>query len=261
MIKFKGLSEEETAALLPSEEKDLILVGYRGSIAHGTYRPSDHPSSVDDKDLMAIYVAPEQFYVGFGRGKDARDIKFDDYDMVHYELRKFVNLLMKANPNVMCMLWLENKHYVYKSALGREMIRIRDWFSSRKAYHSHTGYAYSQLHRMENMNFEGYMGEKRKRLVEAYGYDTKNASHLIRLLEMGIEFLTEGKLYVQRKNAAKLLDIKDGKWTLDQVKKEADRLFGAARFAYVNSPLPNEVDEGKIEDWLCNAITTTRGWV
>jgi len=30
------------------------------------------------------------------------------------------------------------------------------------------------------------------------GYDSKNAAHLIRLLRMGIEFLTEGKMYVER---------------------------------------------------------------
>lgn len=34
------------------------------------------------------------------------------------------------------------------------------------------------------------MGEKRKQLVAKHGYDTKNASHLIRLLRMGMEFLT-----------------------------------------------------------------------
>jgi DNA relaxase NicK len=44
----------------------------------------------------------------------------------------------------------------------------------------------------------GYMGKKRRELVVRVGYDAKNAAHLIRLLRMGIEFLTEGTLYVER---------------------------------------------------------------
>jgi len=58
----------------------------------------------------------------------------------------------------------------------------------------------------------GYMGKKRRELVRRVGYDAKNAAHLIRLLRMGIEFLTEGTLYVERPDAAELLDIKRGVW-------------------------------------------------
>ena len=39
---------------------------------------------------------------------------------------------------------------------------------------------------------------KRKRLVEQYRYNTKNAAHLIRLLRIGIEFLRDGELIVDR---------------------------------------------------------------
>ena len=46
----------------------------------------------------------------------------------------------------------------------------------------------------------GYMGQKRRELVRRVGYDDKNAAHLIRLLRMGIEFLTEGTIYVERAN-------------------------------------------------------------
>jgi len=42
------------------------------------------------------------------------------------------------------------------------------------------------------------MGKKRRELVMRVGYDSKNAAHLIRLLRMGIEFLTEGTMYVER---------------------------------------------------------------
>ena len=61
---------------------------------------------------------------------------------------------------------------------------------------------------MERNACKGYMGEKRKRLVEKFGYDTKNASHLIRLLRMGMEFLVDGELHVEREDAKELLRIK-----------------------------------------------------
>lgn len=93
----------------------------------------------------------------------------------------------------------------------------------------------------------GYMGQKRRELVRRVGYDAKNAAHLIRLLRMGIEFLTEGNLHVERADAAELLDIKRGGWPLERVKVEAARLFHLAQEAYVRSTLPPEPDRNRAE--------------
>jgi hypothetical protein len=93
----------------------------------------------------------------------------------------------------------------------------------------------------------GYMGEKRRELVRRVGYDAKNAAHLIRLLRMGIEFLTEGTLHVERADAAELLTIKRGEWPLEQVKTEAERLFQLSQEAYVRSSLPAEPDRDRAE--------------
>ena len=41
--------------LLP---EGLILLGYRGIIAHGMYVPQENPNSIDDKDVMGVFVAP-----------------------------------------------------------------------------------------------------------------------------------------------------------------------------------------------------------
>jgi uncharacterized protein len=96
----------------------------------------------------------------------------------------------------------------------------------------------------------GYMGKKRRELVRRSGYDTKNAAHLIRLLRMGIEFLAEGSLYVERSDKAELLDIKQGKWPFERVNAEAERLFRLAEEAYVRSSLPPEPDRNRAEQ-LC----------
>ena len=53
-----------------SELDDTILLGWRGSIAHGMYVPNSDPNSIDDKDVMGICVPDIYHYFGlssFGR--------------------------------------------------------------------------------------------------------------------------------------------------------------------------------------------------
>ena len=64
---------------------------------------------------------------------------------------------------------------------------------------------------------------------------------------MGIEFLTEGTLHVERADSAELLDIKRGDWPLEKVKAEAERLFQLAQEAYVRSTLPPEPNRERAE--------------
>lgn len=244
---MKNLTPELKKELFP---ENAIIVAYRGSIAHNMYISNTDPNSIDDIDLMGVYLAPKEYYIGLGmeRRHDKGQDKFvGQYDTVNYELRKFVSLLLKSNPNVLGMLWLRDNHYLYMSDVGRKLIENREAFVSKLAYKAFTGYAFGQLKKMTHYTTEGYMGEKRKALVEKYGYDCKNAAHCIRLLRMGMEYLTTGELNVHREDATQLLDIKKGAWTLEQVKSEADRLFKHADEAYVRSSLPNKPDYEKVE--------------
>lgn len=255
LIKLKNMSKEETDKLLPD---GLILLGYRGSIAHGTYVPQSDLNSIDDKDIMGVFVSPLNYYLGFKK-KEHHETFIKEWDAVSYDIRKFVGLLLKCNPNVLSLLWLHDRHYIYKSDMGEALINNRHLFISKKAYHSFNGYAWGQFKRMTHYKFEGYMGEKRKALVDKFGYDTKNAAHLIRLLEMGIEFLLEGTLYVERENAQKIIAIKNGTLTLDEVKAEANRLFNLAQEAYLKSNLPDEPDYRGAEELVIELIKYATG--
>jgi hypothetical protein len=150
---------------------DLVLLGYRGSIAHGMYVPNSDPNSIDDIDLMGIFLFPPKNYIGLPQGKETVERFIGKYDMVFYEFRKFIRLLLKSNPNVLGMLWLQDNHYLLGTNTGQLLRDNREIFSSKLAYKSFTGYAYSQLKRMTHNSTQGYMGEKRKTLVEKYGYD------------------------------------------------------------------------------------------
>jgi hypothetical protein len=101
----------------------------------------------------------------------------------------------------------------------------------------------------------GTMGEKRKKLVEKFGFDTKNMSHCVRLMRMGIEFLSTGQLNVMRNDNQNLIDIKRGMYTLDQLKAESERLFQLADLALVNSKLPDRVDRDRAEKLLVGILS------
>ncbi len=234
-------------------ESRSILLGYRGSKTHGTYRPNTDPNSIDDIDVMGVIVQEPAAYYGFGRQETYERME-NPWDVVVYDARKFVNLCCKMNPNVLSLLWLPQNMYIKQNDLGKLLVARRDLFVSKQAYNSFTGYAYSQLHKMEHNATQGYMGDKRKKLIEKYGYDTKNASHLIRLLKMGIEFLSTGQLNVLREDNTYLVDIKNGKYDLPYIKAEADRLFKLAELALVNSKLPDKVDEAKAEKLLVEIL-------
>ena len=254
------LSFEKHRNLFPD---NTVLAGYRGSIAHNMYLPNTDPNSVDDIDLMGVFMAPIEHYIGITKNKETIELFKNEYDVVSYEFLKFVKLLLKSNPNVLSLLWIKDNMYIKRHEYGQLLIDNRDLFVSKVAYKSFTGYAWGQLKKMEKFNFKGYMGKKRKELVDKFGYDTKNAGHCIRLLKMGTEFLTTGELNVFRYDASMLLEIKTGKWTLEQVKKEAIRLFKLADEAYVRSKISDKPAYDKIEkivkDIMFDYIKSTDG--
>jgi len=226
----------------------IILLGYRGSIADGTYIPN-RDGGIDDKDVIGMCVPPKEYY--FGLNKFEQHERFqEEWDVIVYSIAKYFRLLLKNNPNVMNLLWLPEKHYLFKNSYGQRIIDNRDVFVSKFAYKSFGGYAHGQLHRMTHGAHQGYMGEKRKKLVEKWGFDLKNACTLIRLLKMGMEFLITGELQVDRPEKHQLIEIKKGLWTLEQVKKRADELFVGLEQAFIKSKLPNKPNYDKANKLL-----------
>jgi hypothetical protein len=96
----------------------------------------------------------------------------------------------------------------------------------------------------------------RRELEIKSGYDTKHASHLVRLLRMGLEILTTGKVIVKRPDADELLAIKNGAWSYEQVMEYSKSMQVKLNEVYDKQkedrekglpvPLPREVDRPKI---------------
>lgn len=256
MVDRRDQISVEANARLP---RQTFLLGYRGSHSHGTFVAPTQPTGIDDIDLIGVCVGTAQTYLGFDRFEQSEYWE-GQYDVVVYEVRKLFRLLLQANPNVLCLLWLRPEHYLYQNYWGTELVRSRDLFSSLRAYDAFVGYAHSQLKRMERCHHEGYMGAKRKALVDRFGFDTKNAAHLIRLLRMGVEFVKDGELRVDRTgiDAEELLQIKTGNRSLEWVKGQSADLFEGLHEARERSPLPKKPDESGAEELL---MATVRAYI
>jgi len=238
----------------------IILSGYMGSISHGTHNPD--PGSIDDIDMMCVLIPPIEYYLGlksFG-SRGTKEIKEGRYDLVLYEFRKFVSLLVKGNPNVIGLLYLKPEYLHKVTDMGRILIENRDQFLTQALVHSMLGYANAQLRKLDsslklNPSYRGYMSEKRKKLVEKHGYDTKYAGHLIRLLRMCLEFIETKELNVYRINDGReLYEIKNGKWPFRKVESEANRLSElCVTKLNMISDLPESVDQDEV-DSICVTI-------
>lgn len=234
-------------------QESLILAGYVGSIGFNLATPES------DKDVMGVCVPNIDNYFGlneFGHsGNGTKEIRQEPWDIVVYELRKFIRLLLKGNPNVISLLWLNEKHYIKRTKAGNMLIENRDIFNGRHVYHSFVGYSHGMLHRMSHGDIKN-AGTKRKEAFDKFNYEPKNAAHLIRLMRMCIEYLTDGVFYVARQDNNQLLEIKRGEWTMERIITESDRLFALAQEVYTKTSLPLEPDK-EAANKLCIDIIKT----
>lgn len=104
------------------------------------------------------------------------------------------------------------------------------------------------LFEAQHKNWKGYWewknkrNEKRSALEEQFGYDTKHAMHLIRLLRSGVDILKHGVVPVKREDAQYLLDIRFGKYTYEEVIAESERLTKEVEEISKKSHLRKEPD-------------------
>jgi hypothetical protein len=94
----------------------------------------------------------------------------------------------------------------------------------------------------------------RAELERRYGYDTKHAAHLVRLMRMGLEVLRDSELRVRRPDAEELGRIREGALTYDALIEHANLLEAEMRAALPASPLPEDVDRDRVDALLANVL-------
>ncbi len=95
----------------------------------------------------------------------------------------------------------------------------------------------------------------RAELERKYGFDTKHATHLKRLLHMAREILERGEVVVHRPDAEELRAIRNGVWTYEQIVEFAEKEDEALTEIAKNSKLPKSPPFEKINKLVFEAIT------
>jgi len=237
-------------------EANLILLGYAGSITYGTN------TADSDTDIRGIFIPSKENWLGLHTVEQVTNSgevnKENGIDYCYYGIRKFFELALNANPNILECLWLRENHYLWNKvpypSIGRKLIENRDLFLSKKARFSYCGYAYAQVKRLKALNKNVNANKKRLTSVETYGFDTKNALHCIRLMRQGLEILVDGELNVFRHDAQFLLDIKAGKYTYEQIVEMFNEYEHLIEGAYVRSSLPHKPNFDKAEKLLVEIV-------
>ncbi len=96
------------------------------------------------------------------------------------------------------------------------------------------------------VNWKKNRNPARHELEVKSGYDTKHASHLVRLMRMGYEILTEGKVIVKRPDREEILAVKNGAWSYDEVMQFAKDMQVKLDEAYKTTTLKKNVDFEKV---------------
>lgn len=98
--------------------------------------------------------------------------------------------------------------------------------------------------------------KSRAELELKFGYDTKHAAHLVRLIRMCKEILIHHKLFVDRTNidADELKAIRQGAWTYDKVEEYAKNMDNEINELYLKSSLRKTPDFDHVEIVMLNTI-------
>jgi len=231
-----------------------------GSGLHGT-----SISNYDDRDEMGICIEPADAVIGFKQfeqyewktaweregGRDNRS-GHGDLDLTVYSLRKWMRLAMNGNPTVLLPFFAPEDKIVTITAEGHELReRMPQYILSRSAGDRFVGYLNTQREAMLSHEGKGH-DCTRPELIEAFGFDTKFAGHMIRLGFQGLELMRTGKITlpmpVDDRDLVKR--IRNGKYTMKVCLDWAEQLEHEITEAMKHSPLRDEPDREIIDRWL-----------
>ncbi|PCJ59968.1 MAG: hypothetical protein COA79_09180 [Planctomycetota bacterium] len=115
-----------------------------GSHAYGTNTDNS------DVDIKGIYFLKNEEYLEFK--PPAQQVADEKSDTVYYTLKRFMQLSLEANPNVLELLYMPNDCIKVQTDISEYLIKHRDLFMTKLAYDSHINYALSQIKRAKGRN-------------------------------------------------------------------------------------------------------------
>lgn len=131
------------------KEKGLLAYEYvRGSSLYDTALPDGK----SDIDLGGIYLAPKEVLFGLSENYQSQ-ISDEKNDITYYELGKWVELLMRANPNALESLYIPKDKVIGDIHPAIQLfIDNREMFLTKECFKSLVGYAYTQIQKATGLN-------------------------------------------------------------------------------------------------------------
>ncbi|MFJ8078696.1 DNA polymerase beta superfamily protein [Streptomyces sp. NPDC096176] len=197
-----------------------------------------------DTDRRGVFLAPTRLFWGFE--KPPTHIDGPAEEQFSWELERFLELALRANPNVLeC---LHSPLVEHLDDTGRELLSLRGAFLSRRAYETFVRYAAGQRRKLE--------ADVRQHGAPRW----KHAMHLLRLLASCRDLLRTGELVIDvGADRERLLEVKRGEVRWERVESWMTRLAEEAHAATPGSPLPPEPDRDRVEDFLVRARRASAG--
>ncbi|MER7057710.1 MULTISPECIES: DNA polymerase beta superfamily protein [unclassified Streptomyces] len=188
-----------------------------------------------DTDRRGVFLAPTPLFWRFE--KPPTHVEGPAEEQFGWELERFCELALRANPNILeC---LHSPLVEYADDTGRELLALRDAFLSRRVHTTFTRYAHGQRRKLDAD-------------VRAHGAPRwKHAMHLLRLLMSARDLLRTGTLTIDVGDRREsLLAVKRGEVPWPEVESRMTRLAEEGEQAARSGPLPEEPDRRRVEDFL-----------
>lgn len=228
----------------------------------------------DDHDEMGVFIEPPEVVLGLAPTLDHVQTRTQpegvrsgpgDTDLIQYALRKYLRLAVQGNPTILIPLYAPQSDVLRENHYGAQLRKLREFIVSQRCGPRFLGYMDRQILRMKG---ELKRPTTRTDLIEKHGYDTKFASHAIRLGLQGEELMATGNLTLPMPGQQRGLvrEIKLGRWTEENVLKFATELREELRKLVDKermSALPEKPDYEAINAWSIGVHTITwrkRGW-
>ncbi|CAM5266969.1 Nucleotidyltransferase OS=Streptomyces alboniger OX=132473 GN=CP975_07310 PE=4 SV=1 [Streptomyces alboniger] len=191
-----------------------------------------------DTDRRGVFQAPTPLF--WRLEKPPTHVEGPAPEQFGWELERFCELALRANPNVLECLHSPLVEHVTET--GRELLSLRGAFLSRQAHETFARYALGQRRKLEAD-------------LRTYGAPRwKHAMHLLRLLMSCRDLLRTGELTIDvGDHREPLLAVKRGERTWSETEAWMDRLAAETEEAAAHSPLPAGPDRRRIEDFLVRA--------
>ncbi|MER5886039.1 nucleotidyltransferase domain-containing protein [Streptomyces sp. NPDC001941] len=195
-----------------------------------------------DTDRRGVFLAPTPLFWRFE--KPPTHVEGPAEEQFSWELERFCELALRANPNV-----LECLHSPLVERIddtGRELLSLRGAFLSLEVHGTFVRYAAGQRRKLE--------ADVRQHGAPRW----KHAMHLLRLLASCRDLLRTGELVIEAgADREDLLAVKRGELPWAEVDARMGRLVAEAEDAAGSSPLPPHPDRARVEAFLSRTRRTS----